>query len=125
MFGSIGFPNLYNRPSPKVFLLNLMNVSLVFFFFAIHVHEKNVKVPALLLLLNIKQLGRLAIDFQLFACFTLLPLMIEDGLLYQYLGYCFFYFVIAFSIHSSLSSSCFYSPPKDYLDHFYRKYFFK
>lgn len=89
---------LYKRPKRKVFCLSLLSTSLAFYFLSIHVHEKTVMVPALSALLSYKYLAHLAIDFQLFAYFTLFQLMIEDGLTNQYLLYGIFYFFFAYVI---------------------------
>jgi alpha-1,3-glucosyltransferase len=65
-----------------------------FFFFSYHVHEKTILLPLLFVILNLEHLRVYAFDFTIISCMTLYPLMVEDGLKFQYylilLFYCYF-----------------------------------
>ncbi len=112
---------LYRKVSPKSLSLSLFSVSLVFYLFSIHVHEKTIMVPALASLLCYQQLGYLVIDFQLMGYFTLSSLMIIDGLTLQYCLYGVFYFLFAYLLTSLLNSFSFFS--KAIYRHWSLKYF--
>jgi len=68
------------NPKLKYFKLALFNISMSFFFFSYHVHEKTILIPLGVLILSIRYFGIYYKDFVTFSCFTLFPLMKEDGL---------------------------------------------
>ena len=68
------------KPKKWVFTLSLFNISLAFFFFSYHVHEKTILVPLLPMMLNISIFGKYYYDFAMFATFTLYHLLKEDNL---------------------------------------------
>lgn len=83
------------RPTLKYLKLAMFNVSMTFFFFSYHVHEKTILMPLAMIILCTKQLGSLTFDFALGAMVTLIPLMIEDGLLLQHICLGALYLVLA------------------------------
>ena len=78
-------------PSKKMFKFCLFNISMSFFFFSYHVHEKTILLPLLFLILNLENFKNYAFDFTIVACMTLYPLMVEDGLKFQYYLLVLFY----------------------------------
>mgnify|MGYP002803562495 FL=1 len=87
------------RPSPKSFLLALVNSSLAFFLFSFHVHEKSillVTLPASLLL----PLQPLEITWFLsLASFSMISLLEKDRLLLAYIPCMLFFLLLTFSFH--------------------------
>ena len=80
-------------PNIKTFKLCLFNVSMTFFFFAFHVHEKTILIPLLGLGLSIKYLGYYYLDFVTFSCMSLYFLTICDKIDCQYfITTCFFWY---------------------------------
>ena len=71
---------MLNNPKLKYFKLALFNISMSFFFFSYHVHEKTILIPLGVLILSIRYFGMYYKDFVTFSCITLFPLMKEDGL---------------------------------------------
>ena len=74
---------------PKNFKIALFLVSLNFFFFSYHVHEKTIMFPLAIMAINIKyfytiirHFGIYYLDFTVFAMITILKLMQEDKLLF-------------------------------------------
>jgi hypothetical protein len=57
-------------------------VSLNFFFFSYHVHEKTIMFPLAVMVLSIKNFGIYYVDFTVFAMMTILKLLQEDKLLF-------------------------------------------
>lgn len=74
---------LLRLPRAKYFLVALFNVSLAFFFFSYHVHEKTILIPLLPLILNIRYFKVFYVDFILVATFTNYHMLVEDKLQLQ------------------------------------------
>jgi alpha-1,3-glucosyltransferase len=69
---------IYFNPRNSYFVKGLFNVSLAFFFFSYHVHEKTILLPLAMLVLNAKSMGSYLFDFISFSTFTLYHLLKED-----------------------------------------------
>ena len=78
--------HLLYRPSPKNFKLALVNSSLVFFMFSYQVHEKSILLAALPVCLLLPESPVMSIWFLHMSSFSMLPLLIKDGLLLQFIG---------------------------------------
>eukprot|EP00828_Plagiopyla_frontata_P043608 TRINITY_DN6866_c0_g1_i3.p1 TRINITY_DN6866_c0_g1~~TRINITY_DN6866_c0_g1_i3.p1 ORF type:complete len:352 (-),score=20.89 TRINITY_DN6866_c0_g1_i3:14-1069(-) len=90
------------KPKKWVFTLSLFNISLAFFFFSYHVHEKTILVPLLPMMLNISIFGKYYYDFAMFATFTLYHLLKEDNLVVQYYVILFLFFYFGKNIFKSM-----------------------
>ena len=75
---------LFRRPSTRMFLLSLANVSLAFFLLAFQVHEKNILMPLLPLSLLWSSHRYFVTSTTAVACFSMFPLLERDGLIIQY-----------------------------------------
>ena len=91
-------------PTKKLLIICLFNISLTFFFFGYHVHEKTIIVPLLIILVGYKYYGRYAIDFCIMATFVMYHMLKEDGLAFQYFAYIIAYAIICYKINSLLSA---------------------
>lgn len=78
---------LLKKPSRKIFLLALFNVSMAFFFFSFHVHEKTILVPLVPYVLLAKTFRFSFLEFIDVSCFTMFHLLKEDQLEFQYWVY--------------------------------------
>ncbi|TRY53987.1 hypothetical protein DNTS_015546 [Danionella cerebrum] len=76
---------LLTRPSFWQFRLALVNSSLAFFLFSFQVHEKSILLAALPVCLIISEMPLVAIWFLLTSTFSMLPLLLKDGLLLPYI----------------------------------------
>jgi len=74
---------LIRLPRAKYFLVALFNVSMAFFFFSYHVHEKTILIPLLPFILNIRYFKTFYVDFILVATFTNYHMLVEDRLQVQ------------------------------------------
>lgn len=81
------------RPNLKTFKLCLFNVSMAFFFFSFHVHEKTILIPLLGLGLSIRYLGTYYLDFVTFACMSMFYLFRYDLMDFQYFVSTIFFFI--------------------------------
>lgn len=77
--------DLFFRPSREKFLLALINSSLSFFLFSFQVHEKSILLVAIPVLLNFQKDPLPCFWFLTISVFSMLPLLIKDGL---YIAYC-------------------------------------
>ncbi|XP_076870966.1 dolichyl pyrophosphate Man9GlcNAc2 alpha-1,3-glucosyltransferase [Brachyhypopomus gauderio] len=75
---------LLTKPSVWQFKLALVNSSLAFFLFSFQVHEKSILLPALPVCLLINELPLMATWFLSVSTFSMLPLLLKDGLLLPY-----------------------------------------
>nr|XP_055068491.1 dolichyl pyrophosphate Man9GlcNAc2 alpha-1,3-glucosyltransferase [Misgurnus anguillicaudatus] len=73
------------RPTLWQFKLALANSSLAFFLFSFQVHEKSILLAALPVCLLINEIPLIAIWFSLTSTFSMLPLLLKDGLLLPYI----------------------------------------
>ncbi|XP_048394867.1 dolichyl pyrophosphate Man9GlcNAc2 alpha-1,3-glucosyltransferase [Stegostoma tigrinum] len=72
------------NPTLKGFKLALVNCSLSFFLFSFQVHEKSILLAALPVLLLLHEIPFMATWFLLVSTFSMLPLLMKDGLLLPY-----------------------------------------
>ena len=75
---------LFMQPSRKNFKTCLFLVSMTFFFYSFHVHEKTILLPLMPLLINFSIMKYFIVDFSLVATFICFALLREDGILIQY-----------------------------------------
>ncbi|KAK7144787.1 hypothetical protein R3I94_011016 [Phoxinus phoxinus] len=73
-----------SKPTLWHFKLALVNSSLAFFLFSFQVHEKSILLAALPVCLVINEIPLIAIWFLLTSTFSMLPLLVKDGLLLPY-----------------------------------------
>ncbi|XP_060775917.1 dolichyl pyrophosphate Man9GlcNAc2 alpha-1,3-glucosyltransferase [Neoarius graeffei] len=87
---------LLTRPTLWQFKLALVNSSLAFFLFSFQVHEKSILLPALPVCLLMNELPLMAIWFLVASTFSMLPLLLKDGLLLPYVvtSLAFLYFSV-------------------------------
>lgn len=76
----------------KTFKLCLFNVSMCFFFFSFHVHEKTILIPLLALGLSIRYFGEYYLDFVTYASMTMFYLFRYDLMDFQYFVSTVFFF---------------------------------
>jgi alpha-1,3-glucosyltransferase len=78
--------DLFFRPSREKFLLALINSSLSFFLFSFQVHEKSILLVGLPVLLHFHKDPFACFWFLIISVFSMLPLLIKDGLFLAYLA---------------------------------------
>nr|XP_006634979.1 PREDICTED: dolichyl pyrophosphate Man9GlcNAc2 alpha-1,3-glucosyltransferase isoform X1 [Lepisosteus oculatus] len=76
---------LFIDPTFRGFKLALVNCSLAFFLFSFQVHEKSILLPALPVCLLISELPFMTTWFLQVTTFSMLPLLLKDGLLLPYI----------------------------------------
>jgi alpha-1,3-glucosyltransferase len=95
MFGSLGLTAIssllaliailfHHKPSKKITNLCFFIVSLCFFLFSFHVHEKTILVPYIAYLLNMKLMPEVLPSFSTIALFSLYPLLKREGQVITY-----------------------------------------
>jgi len=77
---------LLRHPNSKNLLLSLFLSSLSFFLFSFHVHEKSVLLPAVAAVLLLPHHATAAAWFLASSTYSLLPLMVKDGLVLQWVA---------------------------------------
>ncbi|XP_062854099.1 dolichyl pyrophosphate Man9GlcNAc2 alpha-1,3-glucosyltransferase [Trichomycterus rosablanca] len=84
------------RPTLWQFKLALVNSSLAFFLFSFQVHEKSILLPALPVCLLMSELPLMATWFLMTSTFSMLPLLLKDGLFLPYVvtSLAFLYFSV-------------------------------
>ncbi|KAK3556771.1 hypothetical protein QTP70_016685 [Hemibagrus guttatus] len=87
---------LLTKPTLWQFKLALVNSSLAFFLFSFQVHEKSILLPALPVCLLMNELPLMATWFLVASTFSMLPLLLKDGLLLPYVvtSLAFIYFSV-------------------------------
>jgi len=75
---------LFKMPKLKYFKVALFNISMAFFFFSYHVHEKTILLPLMMFILNPRYFRNFYVDFVLVATFTNYHMLVEDKLKLQY-----------------------------------------
>lgn len=90
--------DLFLRPNRKKFVLALINSSLSFFLFSYQVHEKSILIAALPVLLYLPNNPLISFWFLIMSTFSMLPLLMKDGLVIAYIGSTIFY-TISFYIY--------------------------
>ncbi|XP_015592872.1 probable dolichyl pyrophosphate Man9GlcNAc2 alpha-1,3-glucosyltransferase isoform X1 [Cephus cinctus] len=78
--------NLFFRPLRNKFIISLVNSSLGFFLFSFQVHEKSILLVAIPILLNFHNDPLPCFWFLLISTFSMLPLLINDGLYIAYIA---------------------------------------
>lgn len=81
------------RPRLDKFLLSVINSSLAFFLFSFQVHEKSILLAAVPVALYLPVVPLPCFWFLLISTFSMLPLLIKDGLLISYIALTVFYTV--------------------------------
>lgn len=102
--------DLISRPNAKKFLMALINSSLAFFLFSFQVHEKSILLAAIPVTLYLPNEPLTCFWFLFISSFSMVPLLIKDGLLLAYLALTAFYTIsiyltIDFEFNSVLYSS--------------------
>ncbi|XP_034827912.1 dolichyl pyrophosphate Man9GlcNAc2 alpha-1,3-glucosyltransferase [Maniola hyperantus] len=77
--------DLFFRINRKKFVLCLINVSLAFFLFSYQVHEKSILLAAVPVALHLPEDPFVCFWFLLVSTFSMLPLLLRDGLLVPFL----------------------------------------
>lgn len=85
--------NLIVNPSEEKFRLSLIICSLCFFLFSYHVHEKSILLVAVPVILDLPRKATMSLWFLLISTFSMVPLIIKDGLFLPYLSLFFFYYL--------------------------------
>lgn len=87
---------LLTKPTILQFKLALVNSSLAFFLFSFQVHEKSILLPALPVCLLMNELPLMATWFLVTSTFSMLPLLLKDGLFLPYVvtSLAFLYFSV-------------------------------
>ena len=85
--------DLFFRPSREKFLLALVNSSLSFFLFSFQVHEKSILLVALPVLLHFHKDPFSCFWFLVISIFSMLPLLIKDGLYLAYFASMTFFII--------------------------------
>ncbi|XP_013167634.1 PREDICTED: dolichyl pyrophosphate Man9GlcNAc2 alpha-1,3-glucosyltransferase [Papilio xuthus] len=78
--------DLFVRINKKKFILSLINVSLAFFLFSFQVHEKTILLVAIPVALHFSEDPFMCFWFLLVSNFSMLPLLMKDGLLLPFIA---------------------------------------
>ncbi|XP_063832894.1 dolichyl pyrophosphate Man9GlcNAc2 alpha-1,3-glucosyltransferase [Ostrinia nubilalis] len=78
--------DMFFRINRKKFVLCLINVSLAFFLFSFQVHEKSILLVAIPVALHLPDDPFMSFWFLLVSNFSMLPLLIKDGLIIPFVG---------------------------------------
>lgn len=78
--------DLFIRINKRKFILSLINVSLAFFLFSFQVHEKSILLCAIPVALHLPNDPFMCFWFLLVTNFSMVPLLIKDGLMIPYLA---------------------------------------
>lgn len=78
--------DLFLRINKKKFILSLINVSLAFFLFSFQVHEKSILLAAIPVAMQLPEDPFMCFWFLLVSTFSMLPLLLKDGLLIPFLS---------------------------------------
>jgi len=87
--------NIYLKPKQDKFILALINSSLAFFLFSYQVHEKSILLVATPILLYYPNDPLACLWFLIISIFSMLPLLIKDGLIIPTISLTLFYLVSA------------------------------
>ncbi len=72
--------------------LSFFNVSISFFMFSFHVHEKTILLPLLPVILCMKDMNQIIPVFTLVSSFSLFPLLQRENQVFTYYGLTIFYY---------------------------------
>jgi alpha-1,3-glucosyltransferase len=86
---------VYRKSSKKITLMSFFIVSMSFFLYSFHVHEKTILVPFLAFLLNFKEIKEILPTFTLVSLFSLYPLLQREDQLIPYTILMFFGYLSA------------------------------
>ncbi|XP_063992179.1 probable dolichyl pyrophosphate Man9GlcNAc2 alpha-1,3-glucosyltransferase [Diachasmimorpha longicaudata] len=78
--------DLFLQANKEKFLLSLINTSLGFFLFSFQVHEKSILLVAVPVILYFRRDPFFCFWFLIVSCFSMIPLIIKDGLFIAYCG---------------------------------------
>ncbi|XP_059054835.1 dolichyl pyrophosphate Man9GlcNAc2 alpha-1,3-glucosyltransferase [Achroia grisella] len=78
--------DLFFRINKKKFVLSLINVSLAFFLFSFQVHEKSILLVAIPVAMHFPEDPFMCFWFLLVSSFSMLPLLLKDGLLIPFVA---------------------------------------
>ncbi|XP_063388623.1 dolichyl pyrophosphate Man9GlcNAc2 alpha-1,3-glucosyltransferase [Cydia fagiglandana] len=78
--------DLFFRINRKKFVLSLINVSLAFFLFSFQVHEKTILLVAIPVAIHFPEDPFMCFWFLLVSTFSMLPLLLKDGLLLPFIA---------------------------------------
>lgn len=78
--------DMFFRINRKKFILCLINVSLAFFLFSFQVHEKSILLVAIPVALHLPEDPFMCFWFLLVSSFSMIPLLIRDGLIVPFVG---------------------------------------
>lgn len=90
--------NLLLKPSIQRFKLALINSSLVFFLFSFQVHEKSILMSAIVVCLQINTDPFWCTWFAVVSTFSMLPLLIKDGLITAFIGTSVLHLILSASL---------------------------
>ncbi|EFN83426.1 dolichyl pyrophosphate Man9GlcNAc2 alpha-1,3-glucosyltransferase isoform X1 [Harpegnathos saltator] len=85
--------HLYRSPGRNAFVVSLINSALAFFLFSFQVHEKSILLAAVPVLLHFHNDPLPCFWFLVISCFSMLPLLIKDGLYLVYILTMAIYFI--------------------------------
>lgn len=94
--------NLYLKPSRERFIISLINSALSFFLFSFQVHEKSILLVAIPVLLHFHSDPLPCFWFLIISHFSMLPLLIKDGLYLAYVATLALYFLFVISMWPDL-----------------------
>ncbi|XP_068623597.1 dolichyl pyrophosphate Man9GlcNAc2 alpha-1,3-glucosyltransferase [Battus philenor] len=86
--------DLFFRINKKKFILSLINVSLAFFLFSFQVHEKTILLVAVPVALHLPEDPFMCFWFLLVSNFSMLPLLLKDGLLIPFVSTTLIYIAV-------------------------------
>lgn len=101
--GSLSCIDLFFRCNKQKFVLSLINVSLAFFLFSFQVHEKTILLVAIPVALHLPDDPFMCFWFLLVSNFSMLPLLIRDGLIVPFVATTLIYMVF-FSISIKIAN---------------------
>lgn len=104
------------RPRVDKFLLSVINSSLAFFLFSFQVHEKSILLAAIPVALYLPIEPLPCFCFLLISTFSMLPLLLKDGLLIPYIALTVFYSIsvlltVDFGLRDLVSYHIAFTPP--------------
>ncbi|KAJ8916499.1 hypothetical protein NQ315_000141 [Exocentrus adspersus] len=89
--------DLFLRPNSRKFVLALVNSSLAFFLFSFQVHEKSILLVAVPVLMYFPYAPFVCFWFLCLSGFSMLPLLVKDGLVMAFVALTVFY-VVSFRV---------------------------
>lgn len=90
--------DIFLRPIKEKFIISLINTSLAFYLFSFQVHEKSILLVAIPVVLYFHKDPLVCFWFLILSTFSMLPLLIKDGLFVAYCALMILYFVSVYSM---------------------------